>query len=452
MLLTGPVGLVFFFLWATTDEVALDYSDLSPIIGVADPQLNGYTFISEYLTENEFDGLEAFQSRSAFERVPADPVGIVSQIAGYEPLRLAFEESIRRPQILIDVPATPDALILSVGGLRTYVQVMITKARLHESQREPVLALESLMQAQGVVEAHSKAHGGLIHLLTSVAVSLMLSAELEGLLATNSFGQIALKTASKTYKLHQGFGAATKAAFQQEFNFSRHCIQMVIEDPAQLADEMSAAHGRRGRELITNTTKVELLLHPNRTINRFFRAYLEVIEEVDKPVCDRAFPIGEAFEADIQDRRMLWFVRSRNPVGKIFSAILFPATTKVLEVVALAEFRTRATYLSIALRRHQLDTGQLPEHLNELVPEYLSEIPKDPYDGQPLRYSRERSIIYSVGSDGLDLGGSERPFLHQLSDDEHRESAEKDELEPTFPLRFGMSVTRSASHREMHAF
>lgn len=441
MLLIGPVGLVFFFRWAATDEVALDYSDLSPIIGVADAQLNGYTFITGYLTENEFDGIEAFQSRSAFERAPADLAGITAQLAEHEPLCRAFGESVKRPQFVIDVPVTPDALIPAVGGLRTYVQAMILKARLNESSGAPNGALKTLIEAQAVVEAFSKCQGALIYMLTTVAVSEMLSEEIEGILAASNFDQETLVEALLDYQIHEQLNAVVKDAYRQEFNFLKNSISMIVDDSEGFLYE--SIHADSGFGSVLEAAKMKLLFHRNRTTNRFFQAYRETIQELDQPVCVRNFPINEAFEAHINERPMLWHVRSRNPIGKVFGDLLLPSLDKVMRIVALAEFRTRATYLSIALKSYQLDTGQLPEHLSELVPEYLSEIPKDPYDGQPLRYSRDRLIIYSVGTDGLDSGGSNQLFLHQLPDDEDQDSAEQDELEPTVPLRFGVPASGS---------
>jgi hypothetical protein len=48
----------------------------------------------------------------------------------------------------------------------------------------------------------------------------------------------------------------------------------------------------------------------------------------------------------------------------------------------------------------------LPESLSELVPKYLPKVPIDPFDGKPLRYSKEKGIIYCVGKDLKDSGGS----------------------------------------------
>jgi len=48
-------------------------------------------------------------------------------------------------------------------------------------------------------------------------------------------------------------------------------------------------------------------------------------------------------------------------------------------------------------------------------------MPDDPFDGQPLRYHRldKGYVIYSIGSDGEDNGGRERPASVKSTDKTH---------------------------------
>ena len=68
----------------------------------------------------------------------------------------------------------------------------------------------------------------------------------------------------------------------------------------------------------------------------------------------------------------------------------------------------QAARVALAAERHRGDTGRLPSDLAELVPRYLSWIPIDPFDGAPLKLALKDDglIIYSVGQDGVDDGGS----------------------------------------------
>ena len=59
--------------------------------------------------------------------------------------------------------------------------------------------------------------------------------------------------------------------------------------------------------------------------------------------------------------------------------------------------RQKALQTYIALRLHHLETGRLPETLDELVPRYLPAVPIDDIDSAPLRYSPVYRAIWSHG-------------------------------------------------------
>jgi hypothetical protein len=65
-----------------------------------------------------------------------------------------------------------------------------------------------------------------------------------------------------------------------------------------------------------------------------------------------------------------------------------------------------AVRLLLAIRLFREETGRLPADLNELTPKYLAAVPLDPFDGKPFRYLPAKGVIYSVGEDTKDAGGS----------------------------------------------
>ena len=73
----------------------------------------------------------------------------------------------------------------------------------------------------------------------------------------------------------------------------------------------------------------------------------------------------------------------------------------------------------------------MPPELAALVPAFLAAVPRDPLDGQPLRYRSEPSgacLLYSVGEDGQDDGGDGQPA--SPADTPFRLSAGKDWVWP----------------------
>lgn len=76
------------------------------------------------------------------------------------------------------------------------------------------------------------------------------------------------------------------------------------------------------------------------------------------------------------------------------------------------ETRRQLTVTAIGLKRFQLRHGKLPSDLSGLVPEYLSAIPIDPMNGEPLHYrpnSDGSFALWSVGEDGADNHGDPNP-------------------------------------------
>jgi hypothetical protein len=60
----------------------------------------------------------------------------------------------------------------------------------------------------------------------------------------------------------------------------------------------------------------------------------------------------------------------------------------------------------LACERYRRKYGNYPETLALLVPKFLKEVPLDTFGDGPLRYSRERAILWSVGQNMKDEDGS----------------------------------------------
>ena len=81
----------------------------------------------------------------------------------------------------------------------------------------------------------------------------------------------------------------------------------------------------------------------------------------------------------------------------------------VVERVMRNEAAKEIVITAIALKRYQLGHGNYPLDLNELVPEFLAAVPRDPVDGKPLRYRLNADgtfLLYSIGPNGKDDGGN----------------------------------------------
>lgn len=100
------------------------------------------------------------------------------------------------------------------------------------------------------------------------------------------------------------------------------------------------------------------------------------------------------------------FMVRPNAIGKILSGLWLSSPEKFNEKRCRSESHLAAARLVVALNAYEKTEGALPGDLAALVPAYIESVPRDPYDGEPFRYSPARGIIYSVGKDIVDSGGS----------------------------------------------
>lgn len=63
-------------------------------------------------------------------------------------------------------------------------------------------------------------------------------------------------------------------------------------------------------------------------------------------------------------------------------------------------FKLRSFIAVLACRSYRAKHGNLPAPLDELVPEFLDEVPRDPYDGEKLRWNAEKGYFWTKGRDG----------------------------------------------------
>ena len=91
----------------------------------------------------------------------------------------------------------------------------------------------------------------------------------------------------------------------------------------------------------------------------------------------------------------------------IFTRMLLPALDRVAELQARHQAYIDICRTGLALEIYSAKNGIYPEKLENLVPEFLSEIPIDPFSGESLIYKKTFNgfILYSLGPNMKDDGG-----------------------------------------------
>ena len=96
-----------------------------------------------------------------------------------------------------------------------------------------------------------------------------------------------------------------------------------------------------------------------------------------------------------------WPQTWRNPLGFCMADILLPSLGWYRDLHWRGVAEVRMTRVFLALRCYQLERGRLPAALSELAPDYLDEMPLDPFTEAPFGYDPEADPprIWSVGPD-----------------------------------------------------
>jgi len=91
-----------------------------------------------------------------------------------------------------------------------------------------------------------------------------------------------------------------------------------------------------------------------------------------------------------------------------FLYLYMPAAIKVSEGHLRSQAELGCMSALLAAERYRLKHGRWPESLAALVPEFLAEVPVDPFAAGPIQLRRlpDGLVIYSVGRDGKDNNGA----------------------------------------------
>jgi hypothetical protein len=93
----------------------------------------------------------------------------------------------------------------------------------------------------------------------------------------------------------------------------------------------------------------------------------------------------------------------------VFSRIILPTLDNLGKNLWKQQSKITIAQVGLALERYRAAKGGYPAALADLAPDFIKEVPLDPFTGKPLLYRSEPggATIYSVGPDINDDGGIE---------------------------------------------
>ncbi len=196
-------------------------------------------------------------------------------------------------------------------------------------------------------------------------------------------------------------------AWKGEHRFAREMLAQLHS--GNLSDEeLKLADSVAGMDISTLTKRMpRVFFKLNATQKLFADVARCAISDASRTYSEMRSPLHEKSMREDFERRRKRFILT-NAVGVILARAMLPVYSSAMENECMVESDISATGLVVACRRFRLREGKLPEKLDDLVPGFLPSVPCDPYDGKPFRYDPVREIVWTVGKDLQDSGGSTR--------------------------------------------
>jgi hypothetical protein len=190
-------------------------------------------------------------------------------------------------------------------------------------------------------------------------------------------------------------------SIRHEYTYACRIIDEMLAGTFSLSD-FDSAYG-----FYPDNLKPGRLFQPNRTKRMLAETFRELISDLQKNAVEMGLPdplpglVGMFGEVPIKDRIPVGV----NQVGRIVYDWHTAIVYHMLPLKCRENSEVRMTRVLLALKSYQLEHGELPESLEQLVPQYIDAVPPDDFTGKPLRYSKEEKLIWSVGRDMRDSGG-----------------------------------------------
>ncbi|MFH1537663.1 MAG: hypothetical protein ABIH66_01800 [bacterium] len=212
-----------------------------------------------------------------------------------------------------------------------------------------------------------------------------------------------------------------KLSFKKEYQWQIQMMEKTFND----FTEKTIKEEKMSKEKLLKYTNVWFKY--NRTKKEIIDHYTAMLLNVDRNFSkmDFSMPCNIGDNSVFLSFVKTWFTTG-NVVGEVWcDTFTFGVYYYAFLHVRFGDLLVDGLRIRLALLAYEKQNGVLPDSLDELVPEFLSEIPEDPFDGKQIRYDREKGIIYSVGENLVDDGGEAKIFVFDDADF-NKKKAEKD--------------------------
>ncbi|MBC7327838.1 hypothetical protein H5T87_06955 [bacterium] len=401
----------FIRIWGERDIPPVNDSDLRLTIVEIPQEQNAYYDFQEAINRMRIDVSQ--EKLSDMIRGRASLKEIQNLLRQNEEIFPLIDKGLKLPYFQSPNLADPTQVDLNVNcpeydKLRDLARLCVVKARFLLSQKKEKLAFDWLFNIVKMGQMlEDSPRPILITYLAGEAIKEIGVSAMRDFIPKSSLPSDILKEYAKQLLEFKESVAGLKRAGKMEY---LAFVNSLTQLEKGLGDELIL----KGRErrwdenmgFLARGREIKWFYKPNKVRKILADRYRGLMFNADKLYKDINLPRWHKEWKRIELQKGLSSVLGENFIGRIMLELHIYPVQQVFVHKCDIDFSISSTACLFALKAYKSDKGELPDRLSELYPGYLPKIPIDPFDGKPLRYSKEKRIIYSVGKDLEDSGGS----------------------------------------------
>ncbi len=366
---------------ADAENAAIMYQQAFELMESKEKWPHDYQEEWELWTDFDLDNIDADDPKLSQFIKQQTPILTLFRQAAEKP-NCRFEREYGRPSI--------NMLLPEYGHMRSATRLLAIDARYHAKRGDTHLAIQDINTMFRVAE-HSAADPLLIAMLVTCALDHLAVDTLEAILQQNkpSGDDLAELNIDGSLSLRRAFSRSMR--MEQAFGTSCFCDLALGHFP--LSELTGDSNG-----IVTGVDqysiyRIFLLADDLSAYRSHMNQYSQLASQ----------PYWEAKKGwEEQEDELL------TNAGGLLTRMLLPALAKAAETVAKGDARRQSATLASATLRYRAEHDRFPKDLDELIPEQIIFVPRDPFDGKPMKMkvTDDELVIYSVGPDQTDDGGT----------------------------------------------
>ncbi len=392
-------GILIYFKLFSGDIPPPDVSDLAVEYKDIPADENAFTYISEAADIYDSIRLKSKIFQDSIEAAKYDAAEMTKFMALSEKMFEHLDRGLKCERLQFPAYRSYDTLLPYLKWFRQLARMQLNRALYlfkHGKEKEAFEVLINTMKFGAMME---RGKGCIINYLVGYAIKDYALTRFRELLTVTTLGPEVLKGFMKKLDEFKADGEGLAYAFKLEYRVAAACIDDIRDGKITYRQLVSGSHPspRPSGKRLTNYS-----LKPNMTKKMFAGYYRNAITNIKKlpgSFMEIKQPVGPrkvfGYQINIGNN---WMGR------RLYREFVLHNEWLIIQRIR-GNINVGATQLLIALKCYKIENGDLPETLEELVPEFIDKLPVDGYDGRPLRYSREKKIIYCLGDDLEDTGG-----------------------------------------------